>query len=238
MKKISFLFLVLILNITNVFAAEYVIEILPVSFEPEVLEIEVGDTVTWHHTTPRPHSLVAKDGSFNTGDAQRDEWSFSYTFTSANPEFYYSSPQIGHMNGVIQVNDSSEFNVNYGITGSWYETNSPGQGLSIEMLADSKVVVYWFTYTSSGDGKQLWLLGTGDFDNNQASLVFVKPEGGRFNAPQTVESSNWGTGTLTFTDCSNGSLSYASADGQNNGTASIVRITDDVICNTGGLENE
>ena len=232
------LFLIILITQYSI-AAEHHIQIQNISFEPEVLDIEIGDTVTWHHSIRRAHSIVATDGSFDTGNAQANEWTYSHTFTQVNPEFFYSSPQVNHMTGVINVVNSQNFTANYGMNGSWYDESTLGQGLSIEMLPESNsIAVYWFTYSSDGDGKQMWLLGVGPMVGNQASFDFAVPNGGRFNAPSAVINEIWGSGVISFSDCEHGSLSYNSADNSISGTIDVVRITEDVVCACGGIRYE
>jgi len=63
----------------------------PADYSVNVLEVEVGDTVTWTNDDAMMHSVTADDGSFDSGllDAG-DSW--SYTFTEPGEFEYFCSP--------------------------------------------------------------------------------------------------------------------------------------------------
>lgn len=58
------------------------------TFSPAVLNIEVGDTVTWRNTGGF-HNVAADNGSFRNGDASSSAWTFSQTFNSPGTVRYF-----------------------------------------------------------------------------------------------------------------------------------------------------
>jgi len=54
------------------------------------------------------------------------------------------------------------------ISGSWYDVNRPGEGLSLMLLDNGIPLVYWFSHISSN--RQLWLFNTGR--SNETSSIF------------------------------------------------------------------
>lgn len=54
-------------------------------FTPAGLTVTPGDTVQWQNSGGF-HNVVADDGSFTSGPAAGDAWSYSFTFTT--PGFY------------------------------------------------------------------------------------------------------------------------------------------------------
>ena len=58
--------------------------------------------------------------------------------------------------------------------------------------------------------------------------------GGNFNATPVTQATQVGTGTLTFADCSNATLSYAFTDGTGRtGSIALTRLTPNVTCTVG-----
>jgi predicted lipoprotein with Yx(FWY)xxD motif/plastocyanin len=58
------------------------------AFDPKVLTVKVGATVTWTNLDGAPHKVVADNGEF-TSDALQQGDTFSFTFTKAGTYPYY-----------------------------------------------------------------------------------------------------------------------------------------------------
>ncbi len=218
-------------------AADLTVDVLDYRFNPEVLSVEVGDTVTWTNLRG-VHNVAADSGLFDSGPPAAGAWSFSHTFNQVNAEILYRCEEHSGMIGGIEVTDPTAFDANFGMTGSWWNALTRGQGFSFEMVPEGDVlVVYWFTYAVSG-GLQQWLLGQGPMSNNQVTLTFVRPTGGKFNDPQEVTEQPWGSATITFDSCDSASMTYQSDLDGVSGTISLERLTPDLICASGGLIDE
>jgi plastocyanin len=70
-------------------------------FEPERLDLLVGDTVTWTNGDAVRHTVTADDGSFDSGDLESDA-TFSMTFTKAGRTTYHCAIHR-FMTGEIEV---------------------------------------------------------------------------------------------------------------------------------------
>jgi len=105
--------------------------------------------------------------------------------------------------------------INPNLTGAWYDTSRDGSGFLVEVLADDRAVVYWFTYDESGS--QQWFIGVGTTDNNQIVVDdLLVASGGRFGPefdPGAVTLRSVGTVTVKFDSCRNGEANYV-VDGQ------------------------
>ncbi len=215
----------------SVEAATVDVEIYNGYFSPEVVEITPGDTVRWTNREG-VHNVVATDGSFSSGSALGGSWIYSHTFSSEG-QYAYVSENDPAMQGMVVVSTPG-FNVNYGITGSWWNPEMNGQGLMIEILPDDNVLVaYWFNYDNSG--QRQWMLGSGLIGtDNQVDLTFIRPVNGLPNDAQVPEKPEWGTGRLEFQDCFNATFNWNGADGF--GQMALERLTPDVLCETGGLD--
>ena len=57
-------------------------------YSPASVSIHIGDTITWTNADDQDHTVVAQDGSFNSGNIGSGR-SFSHTFTTAGTIAYY-----------------------------------------------------------------------------------------------------------------------------------------------------
>mgnify|MGYP001070257143 CR=1 FL=1 len=115
-------------------------------------------------------------------------------------------------------------------SGSYYDPARSGEGFSIDFIGEDpdQVVLYWYTYQPDGSGKQMWLLGQGQKDLNEARstdwrrvydypLELFVTRGGRLTStdnPQTVEVIPWGTARLTFSKDYTGGPEMENTSGQ------------------------
>ena len=130
----------------------------------------------------------------------------------------------------------------HGLTGSWYEPATDGQGFEIEVYPDfvapgtGSVFVSWFTYDTivGGANRQRWYTLSGTVASGQvASLAIYQNIGGNFNAPPATDATMVGTATLSFDSCTSGQLTYTFTDGSNrSGTIPLTRLTKNETCST------
>ncbi|WP_165644667.1 cupredoxin domain-containing protein [Oharaeibacter diazotrophicus] len=71
------------------------------TFEPAVLDVAVGTTVTWTNGDDIPHTVVETGKTFKSKPLDTDD-SFSHTFESAG-EFAYFCSLHPHMTGKVVV---------------------------------------------------------------------------------------------------------------------------------------
>lgn len=89
---------------TSISAAEHFIDTDVMAFDPAVLTIQVGDTVTWINADNGFHNVVADDGSFDSGPPSTDSWQFSHTFTTGGSYDYSCETHAAQgMTGTINV---------------------------------------------------------------------------------------------------------------------------------------
>jgi hypothetical protein len=144
----------------------------------------------------------------------------------------------------VLLNTSSFNAINpnqHGITGSWYNPATSGQGLEIELFPNlggngqGLLFAGWFTYDVTAAGGQRWyaLEGTVSSTNSIALLNIYAGYGGNFAAPPVVTPTQVGTATLAFNDCNHGVLTYTFYDGRS-GTIPLTRLTTNVTCGANG----
>jgi plastocyanin len=201
------------------------------NFDPKFLTINLGDTVTFKQFGLMPHNVHADnesfrcavgcrgDGSGATGDPSKQNWVNTLTFNSPGVVTYRCDPHadIG-MVGSITVLDSvaSTFGIVPGLSGNWYDpsTDQAGHGFQFEILPNNSMLAIWFVFTPDGSG-QTWLYAQGDYDPTSSTVTMnaYLSQGAKFppnfnHADDHV--TQWGTLTFTFTDCSNGTMSWTS----------------------------
>jgi plastocyanin len=74
------------------------------AFEPQVLEVANGDTVTWHNHDLAPHTATSEDGTWDS-DALTNDASFTFTFSEPGA-FRYFCAFHPHMTGEVIVSDA------------------------------------------------------------------------------------------------------------------------------------
>ena len=217
------------------------------SFEPKVVTINVGDTVTFKELgTQGAHNVHADDDSFRcsvgcrgdgsgaTGDPSKQNWSDTLTFTKPGVIPYACDPhRDAGMVGSITVNAVASFAIGPGISGNWFNPTSgqDGHGVQFEILPDNGMLAIWFVFTPDGSG-QTWLYAQGSYTagSDTATLPAYLSLGAKFPPNFTHADDHvtqWGTLTFKFTDCNNGTLSWTSttAGYPPNGSFPITRAT-------------
>ena len=81
--------------------AEVAVEVVDFAFEPAMVMIEPGTTVTWTNAGDRPHTVTADDGSFDSGRLDPGE-QFSVTFDEPGT-FTYFCGFHPEMQGTVMV---------------------------------------------------------------------------------------------------------------------------------------
>jgi len=131
----------------------------------------------------------------------------------------------------------------YGLTGSYFQQTTSGQGVEVEVTPDhgapgtAFVFVSWFTYdvAAGGADHQRWYTAQGTVASGQpsASLTMFQNASGNFVTPTMNPAQAVGTATLSFDTCDSGKLTYTFTDGSGRtGTITLTRLTQDVTCST------
>jgi hypothetical protein len=131
----------------------------------------------------------------------------------------------------------------HGLTGSWYEATTSGQGFELEVYPDLSGAgtglgqMSWFTFDTvvGGAERQRWYTLSGPLVSGQpnASLTIYQNTGGNFNVPPVTTAQAVGTATLSFDTCTTGQLSYNFTDGSGrSGSIPLTRITQNMTCSS------
>ncbi len=103
------------------------------------------------------------------------------------------------------------------LSGSWYNTATPGQGFNLDMVSENRFLLYFYGYHN--DGEQLWLYG--DFNPGAAAFAWNVPvtldmyvlDGGGFQTFPAPASRIWGTARLIFETCKRATIELAGESG-------------------------
>jgi hypothetical protein len=128
----------------------------------------------------------------------------------------------------------------HGLTGSWFEPSTNGQGFELEVYPDLSpgsgfAQVSWFTFDTAAGGEdhERWYTLSGAVTSGQpsAALTIYQNTGGNFNALPITTAQGVGTATLSFATCSSGELAYNFTDGSGRtGTIPLTRLLQNVTC--------
>ena len=132
-----------------------------------------------------------------------------------------------------------------GLTGSWFQQATNGQGVEVEVFPDlvAQGTGYlqgsWFTFdvANGAADHNRWYTFGGDVQagNSSAVLPLYQNVGGNFNALPVTTSTQVGYVSIGFTDCTDGLLTYTFNDGTGRmGTVPFTRLTPNVSCAQGG----
>lgn len=102
----------------------------------------------------------------------------------------------------LQESIGSEFYINSGISGTWYDPARSGEGFMVDVARDGLVAVSYYTYDKQG--RQIWVIGAGQVDGNGFDIDFEITNGGAYGVdfdPLAVNHHPWGTGHFTFSSC-------------------------------------
>jgi hypothetical protein len=167
-------------------------------------------------------------GSFSPGQITEKPWgTLKLTFdtcSKATAEFDgLSGQQTMHM---VRLAGLEGINCYYatppkpeaaGITGSWYDPATSGQGLVLHPMNDQQMIVSFYGYKN--DSERLWLIGAynGAIVKGESLVInMITASGGRFGGftPGDITESPWGTLTINFADCDNATATLDGVDGQ------------------------
>jgi hypothetical protein len=149
----------------------------------------------------------------------------------------------------VSVGLSAAFDLNrQGLTGSWFQMATAGQGVELQVYPDliapgiGFLQGAWFTYdykAAGGAASQRWYTFSGNVLSLQpsATLILYENTGGNFNAQPMTTATPVGTVVLSASDCTHVSMSYAFTDGSGrSGNIPMTRLLPNVTCTSDGQE--
>lgn len=147
---------------------------------------------------------------------------------------------IGPILGLAFWGNAGAVSITSDFTGAWFNPATDGQGFIIQVLFNERLGAYWFTMDNAGD--QLYGLGVGEIDGDEATVDLLSPSGASFSAfdPADVQLQALATVTFEFDSCTTGLASWVSTNPEiGSGSMPIQRITEnaDASCSGGVSDN-
>lgn len=105
----------------------HAVQISGFAFVPPVLNVTVGDTVTWTNLDPVVHTATSTSGAFDSGDLDQNE-SFSLSFTAGGTYEYLCTPHPD-MTGTVIVQAAATAAPTVAPTAAPVATSTPRAGL-------------------------------------------------------------------------------------------------------------
>jgi hypothetical protein len=175
-------------------------------------------------------------------DSIRDESQMTGRYTSTLAQNAPDVADIAAYLASVMMPGVPDLN-QHGLTGSWYEPPTSGQGVEVEIFPDmvspdvGLAQVSWFTYdvTAGGADHQRWYTASGPVNTGPASatLTIYQNASGNFDALPVTTATAVGTAVLSFDTCASGRFSYAFADGSGRaGSIALTRLTQNMTCSS------
>ena len=142
---------------------------------------------------------------------------------------------------LLDVVQDNGFEINSGLNDAWSNAATRGQGFFVNVFPDiGKIFFAWFTYDTErpddtvhavlGEPGHRWLTAFGSYSGNSAELDVEITRGGVFDSalPSPSQVAD-GTISLEFSDCENGTVTYAIPSINRQGVIPIKRIALDNV---------
>ncbi|MGY6629452.1 MAG: hypothetical protein ACXIUL_00455 [Wenzhouxiangella sp.] len=102
-----------------------------------------------------------------------------------------------------------------GLTGSWFNPETNGQGMVIEMIMQDEIpiprpLVYWFTFNDDpDDSQQRWYYGSGRMFSEGGAVFLYRSTGGVLDRPEPeTELDQVGRAVIRFESCTEAIFAY------------------------------
>ena len=167
---------------------------------------------------------------------------------SGSVECFNCFPFRSIISGTLTSADAAPgFVINAGLNGAWKNPATTGQGIFLDVFPQiGQVFLAWFTYDAElpdaedaaivGYSGHRWLTAQGDYSGDTAALEVFLSTDGLFDNPRETLIDPYGTITLTFSSCTQGTLEYNLPAPGLSGTVPLERVFSDpiniVLCDT------
>ena len=205
-------------------------------------------------------AMAALETNRSTADPQ-----VPIIFQINNQNFnFFDVPYLNDLPALLQEDDAviisnvfeldAPLKINSGLNGAWFNPETPGQGIVIEVLpVTDRVFMAWFTYDTQapadgvvanvGDAGHRWITGLGVIDHENKTITFdlILTTGGLFDNDQGVTNSapeSYGAMTISFEDCANATVVYNLIAQGLSGSFPLSRISTENIALCQRLSNE
>ena len=111
-------------------------------------------------------------------------------------------------------------------SGTWYNPDQSGHGLSIEVLDNERTIAFWFAYTPDGLPMFLEIIGVNDGHTVSGPAYYNEGMIWRQFDPGTLNKEVWGEISIEFLGCDSAILTWSSnVEGYGDGQVELKRLT-------------
>ncbi len=113
-----------------------------------------------------------------------------------------------------------------GLSGAWYNPGQSGHGLSLQVIAPDRALVFWYLYDT--EGQPFFLYMDGRIEGRRIEATALAPTGLRFGSFDRSDFAmpEWGTVVIEFDDCNRGLLHWdANSPEFGSGSTELRRLT-------------
>jgi hypothetical protein len=121
------------------------------------------------------------------------------------------------------------FVIEPGISSAWFDPAHKGEGFMLEILANNRAVMYWFTYTL--EGAQDWYIAEGEIRGNRILFPeLMQVSGGEFGPgfdPDKVTRKVVGSASFIWSSCESGAMEWLidkDGNGRRHGRLRLARL--------------
>jgi len=122
------------------------------------------------------------------------------------------------------------FVIEAGTSSAWFDPARDSEGFMLEILANNRAVMYWFTYDSQGE--QDWYIAEGEIRGNRILFPeLIQASGGIFGPdfdPEKVTRTIVGSASFIFSGCDTGAMDWLidkAGNGRRSGRMNLQRLS-------------
>ena len=190
-------------------------------------------------------------GDFSQADIQESPWGYMrFTLPSCDGGSIYVGGKFpgyvpqGFLTSVVRLEPTAGFACDGpysqqpvdGITGSWYDPDSSGQGFAVHKIDSDTGVIYFYGFDDAG--KPLWLIGTWQglvSFGSELELQMNQVTGGTFEVvdPEQITETPWGNLRIRFDGCASGWAELSGEDGTQEFDLTLLAGSEGIECSSG-----
>ncbi len=138
---------------------------------------------------------------------------------------------------VVILNETPSIDINFGMSGGWFEAANPGQGFLFDVIPSTNTFfAAGFTFpmadSQGEDSIHRWFTLQGTYADNQADLQIFETTGGLFDAASTTNTEPVGSAEILFESCTSANLNYTFSDGGPSGAIALIPLLSSALCET------
>ncbi|KAA3638788.1 MAG: hypothetical protein DWP95_11870 [Proteobacteria bacterium] len=161
--------------------------------------------------------------------------------TNEFPIYGFFSGSAVTLDNTVEINRayvlSDKFQINAGLSGAWFNPETNGQGIYLEVLPSVNMLISaWFSYdllppetrhkNGIGASEHRWFTMEGQYNEDTVESILILTEGGLFDSGEPVNYSLYGSVSIKFSSCNRAVMSYEIIEPAISGSIPLQRQSD------------